>query len=183
DISMDTDNGLGASAGGYTSDGAGRPIAGSISIERGTDGKGAGWYLDPTPNNSEEIRGDITNAFAGNATPCGDPDAPTDLFTVVALEATHTLGLSRAGDQLFQQDPNGYLTKTTQGDTAFDKGKGTLFTFNGPSVKALFTSNNGGNGGSDTGNALHTAEPGSGNTLPDGTLNYSRSPGPGTAPH
>jgi hypothetical protein len=173
-ISMDpSDKGNGGSAtSGTSTDGHGRPTAGSIDVGSGSDGKGAGWYLDPTPNDSSEFQGSIVNAFAGDAQ-AGSPAARlSDLFTVMALEMTHTLGLNRDPNELFQQDPNHYLTNTTKADAAVSAGKGTLFTFNGPDAQALFTTNNGGSGGKDTGKALHTAEPTPGNTVTAGGVTY-----------
>src|SRR5262249_51364064 len=45
-------------------------------------------------------------------------------------------------------------------------------TFNGPSVQALYTSNNGGPGGQDTGRAVHLAEPGNHFTDPTTGIEY-----------
>jgi hypothetical protein len=158
-VSTSVDNlGNGASATFPTQiDANGKPMAGNIKIGSGNNGHGGGFFLDPTPTDSAEFRGRIVNAFAGDA-PSDSPAAGLDdLYTVVTLEITHELGLTADSGLAFQQDPHHFLTNTHVTDNAF--GVGTLFTFNGPSVQALFTSNNAGSGGSDFGVALHTAEP------------------------
>jgi Ca2+-binding RTX toxin-like protein len=161
------DGGTGASASFPTRiDANGKPQAGNIHIGSGNNGHGGGFFLDPTPTDSAEFRGNIVNAFAGDA-PSDSPAAGlADLYTVVTLEITHELGLTSDSGLAFRQDPNHFLTNTHVTDKAF--GVGTLFTFNGPSVQALFTSNNGGSGGSDFGVALHTAEPSNTFTDPAG---------------
>src|SRR5262249_28874499 len=44
-----------------------KPQACSITLRGGTDGRGAGFFLDPTPNDSSEFRGSITTAYAADA--------------------------------------------------------------------------------------------------------------------
>jgi hypothetical protein len=71
---------------------------------------------------------------------------------------THCLGMSSF-------NPPGwgtYLTNTNIPDTAEGGGVGTFYVFNGPSIKHLLTSNNGGPGGSARPTAVHAAGPNGG---------------------
>jgi hypothetical protein len=140
----------------------GIPISASITLDSGSDGQGGGWFLDPTPGSNEEFRGDIINPFAGDAQFGSPAVGKFDLYTVVASEVCHALGLNPDGDQLFNEDPGGFLVNTGQGDAAFP-GKGTLYRFTSPNVRMLYTSNNGGATGTDTGDPVHIAEPVPGN--------------------
>ncbi len=45
----------------------GIPQQGLVLLGRGTNGDGAGYFLDPTPYEHSEFKGDIVNAFAGQA--------------------------------------------------------------------------------------------------------------------
>jgi len=118
--------------------------------------------FDPTPASNEEFRGNIINPFVGSAQ-TGSPAAGlSDLYTLVASEVCHALGLNGDGSEMFQENALGYLVNTGQGDAAFP-GLGTLFRFTSPNVRMLYTSNNGGAAGSDTGDAVHIAEPNPGN--------------------
>src|SRR5262249_29176014 len=155
----------GAAASVGTVDAQGKPHSGSVSILRGTGAGGAGWYLDPNPYDLSRFRSGIINAFAGAAGFSDPPRNLGDLFTVVASEMAHTVGLINDSRVLFRRNPQGYLVNTGVGDMVFP-GRGRLFTFTGPSVTALYTSNNGGPGGSDTGWAVHLAEPGNRYTNP-----------------
>ena len=117
------------------------------------------WWLDPTPNDSAEFRGEIANAFALNATPLGLAAGRHDLFTVVVVEMAHLLGISGDEDFLFEDlnDNTPPFTDTGQDDAAYDVG--TLWVYDFGGVQVLFTDNNGGNGGDDTDEPLHVAEP------------------------
>src|SRR5688500_8160332 len=72
----------------------GKPRTGSITISAGnivpgTPNDNNGWFLDPTPNLYEEFRGAILNPFSGSPT----TGVGGELFSVVASEITHVLGL------------------------------------------------------------------------------------------
>jgi hypothetical protein len=148
-------SGFGAGAGLDASFG-GKPQAGSIELGAGNGStSGNGWFLDPTPNESSEFQGTVNNAFAGNATPSGPASGKFDFYTIVALEITHCMGL-------FGNALPGWATHTFDtaiSDTAEGGGVGKLWTFNGPSIKHLLTSNNAGQGGQDFGQAIHSAGP------------------------
>jgi hypothetical protein len=134
----------------------GKPQNGIIEIGAGSGTtNGNGWFLDPTPYDSSEFLGTVTNAFAGDALTSSPAAGKSDLYTVVALELTHCMGLS--GNNL----PGwaNHTTDTTIPDTAEGGGVGTLWTFNGPSIKHLLTSNNGGPQGQNLGQAVHSAGP------------------------
>ena len=147
---------LGASA-SLTSTLNGKPKAGSVSMGRGNNGAGAGWYIDLTPNDHSEFLGNIVNAFAGDATPGGPAAGLSDFYTVAAAEITHALGLFGTSTAL-----TGFRSKTTNtgiADNAEGGGIGTFWVFRGPSIKHLLTSNNGGSGGSNFGQAIHSSGP------------------------
>jgi hypothetical protein len=141
-----------------------------------------GWFIDPTPDDSAEFTAQVVNAFAGSGT-----NYAPDLFSVAVLEMTHLLGLSSSRNLLIQRDLdpvadgiNGRsplpqrktftITNTGIADDAEGYSEntngdphsiGTFWTFDGESIDALLTSNNGGGGehGLDFGEPLHTAGP------------------------
>jgi hypothetical protein len=151
-------NGLGAAA-SIVSTLGGKPYGTNITIQRGLNGLGSGFFLDPTPAEHSEFLGNIQNPFCGDA-PAGSPaNGLADFYTLVALELTHGVGL-------FGNYFPGWaaLTRPTgvpeQGE-GFDPGGGTsvgtYFVFDGPSIQHLLTSNNGGRTGSDFNEAIHSA--------------------------
>jgi hypothetical protein len=167
-LSMNPGNtGFGGGAGAPASyDVNGHPLSRAINISSGQDttgdgnGDGVGWYLDPNPNDHSEFAGPIFNAFVGQATPTGAAFNLNDLYSLVTIEMNHALGVTNfadSGSPAWTGNP--FLTNTGVADSVDNPG--TLFTFSGgPSgVTALLTSNNGGPGGTDTGNPLHVALP------------------------
>jgi Ca2+-binding RTX toxin-like protein len=156
DISMsnNNDNG-GASSTGLAYDANGKPKKGQINLGRGTNGHGAGYYLDPNPTDWAEFSDPVTG-FTGTP-PSGSPVSGFDLFSVVVHELAHVLGINRSILSAFRNDPNGYIDDTGQPDI-HNPGAGTLFTFTGPSVQALLTSNNGGPNGTGLNHPVHTAQ-------------------------
>ncbi|HYH63926.1 MAG TPA: hypothetical protein VD866_04440 [Urbifossiella sp.] len=146
-------------------DDRGMPRRGRLGIGGG-DGSGSagdlvnGWFIDPTPEDSSEFTASIANAFAGRR-----GDATLDLFTVAVLEMTHLLGLSPTTGLVLVRDldptrdgingrnPGGgpfTITDTGVADDAEGRhpvtgdSRGTFWVFQGSSVDALLTSNNGG---------------------------------------
>src|SRR5690348_8690679 len=162
-ISADGTSGFGANA-SFGDEYQGKPIQGSISLNTGIVGRpDRGYYLDPHPEDDSEFRGNIINAYSGDA-PSGSPAfGKYDLYTVIVLEMAHELGMNDAGAELFTSDPNGYLTDTGQTDKSL---VGELWAYNGPDVQALFTTDNALT--QDLGTPIHTAEPAAGNLV---TLN------------
>ena len=158
-LSMNTaGSGFGASAGISTTFG-GKPSAGSVTMGAGNGSTNAnddnGWFLDPTPFDSSEFLGTIVNAFSANAHTGSPAASKRDFYTVVAAEMTHCMGMSSF-------NPPGwatYLTNTNIPDTAEGGGVGKFWVFNGPSIKHLLTSNNGGPGGQERPVAVHAAGP------------------------
>lgn len=154
---------LGASA-SLTSTLNGKPKGGNVSMGRGNNGAGGGWFIDTTPNDHSEFLGNIVNAFSGDATPGGPASNLSDFYTVAAAEITHALGLFGTSTAL-----TGFRSLTTNtniADNAEGGGIGTFWVFRGPSIKHLLSSNNGGAGGSNFGAAIHSAGPnGSGITF------------------
>ena len=167
-LSMDpSDTGFGGGAGAATHDFIGHPIARDISIDSGNDtngdgmGDGAGWFLDPTPNDHSEFTGNIQNPFVGDAPASSPANGLNDLYSLVTIEMDHALGITNVGSPDWTGNP--FISNTGVADSISTPG--TLWTFSGgPSgVNGLFTSNNGGAGGTDTGAPLHVALPGQAN--------------------
>ena len=154
-ITANGGNGNGASA-GASFDASGHPISGSISMGRGGDGAGSGWFFDPTPFDNSEFAGNIVNAFSSDAQ-AGSPAAGLgDFLTVVNAEVAHVMGLFFSPG-LMQNPLAGTVTFTGITDNAEGGGKGQYVVFDGPSGTHLFTTNNGGGGGGDTGQLVHSA--------------------------
>ena len=151
---------------GTQTDFHGKPKAGAIQIDSGSDGHGAGFYLDPNIFSAAYL-GSMDNPYVRAAT-SGSPAAYSgDLFSLLNHEILHTLGLSNNPGLLFAQSP--YLQSTGVPD-AVDR-PGTLFTFTGPDVQALLTSDDGDS--VDTGRAEHTARPGNAYTNPVTHVTYT----------
>ncbi len=149
-------SGFGASA-GLNSLLGNKPKSGTINMGAGsgTTGTGNGWFLDPTPFESSEFQGSIVNAFSGDAQSGSPAAGKGDFETVFAAELTHCMGLFGNGSSLWSSR----TTATTVPDTAEGGGVGKFYTFSGPSIQHLLTSNNAGSGGSDFGAAIHSAGP------------------------
>jgi len=153
----------------------GRPTGGLILMGRGTDGHGAGWYVDPTPDEASEFRGDIVNAFVGGASEPGSGSGQ-DFQSIFLAELTHVLGItSKTGSKyrdLIEASPaavngiklvdTGVLDKNYLGAVG---DKPTLWVFDGPSVDYLMTDADGGS----KGYPAHTASPATGNSVLYGT--------------
>lgn len=164
-ISMNLGNaGCGASTG--TTIGAdGKPIQGSQSF--GSCGAGgSGWFIDPTPNDNSEFAGAINNAFTGTAQ-VGSPAAgQSDLYSIVLAELTHNMGICNSGCGTSLYNAGGFTSDTGMVDDTpnLGPGPGNFFIFQGASIDALMTNNNGGAGGSAVTNPLHTAQARTGNS-------------------
>jgi hypothetical protein len=155
-------NGLGAAASLFSLIG-GKPFSAGISIQRGLDGLGSGFFLDPTPADHSEFLGTIENPFAGNAPSTSPAFGLADFYTLVGLELTHGLGLfgnyTPGWDNYTR--PIG-ISELGEGYTpATGTSVGQYWVFEGPSIKHLLTSNNGGRNGGDFGEPVHSAGHGS----------------------
>ncbi|MBI2827075.1 MAG: hypothetical protein HYX69_20585 [Planctomycetia bacterium] len=153
--------GIGGS-GGVSTISDGRPTSGTINLAGGTNGLGGGYFIDPTPYDSSEFDGNITNAFAGNAKAGTDAAGKLDFYTLVMLETTHVLGTSK--NPSLRIWTSGLLSNTNiaipTGREEAGPGAGglnnTYWLFNGASGRVLF------NGSANTGNpadlynAVHT---------------------------
>ena len=140
---------------------SGKPKSGTVTMGRGGNGAGSGWFFDPTPNDNTEFQGGIVNAFSGDATPGGPAANLGDFYTVVAAEIAHCLGLY--GSVLpgwTARTTNTFIPDTAEAGSGNTGSRGYFYVFQGPSIKHLLTSNNGGGGGSDWGSAVHAAGPG-----------------------
>jgi hypothetical protein len=130
----------------------GKPKAGSITMGRGSNGSGSGWFLDPTPFDHSEFNGTIVNAFAGDA-PVGSPARNlSDFLTVANLEIAHTVGLFTAPSAW-----NGFNIDLNVNDAAGGATGSDLYRFNGSTIRHLNTEFDSGAGA--FGSAVHTAEP------------------------
>jgi Ca2+-binding RTX toxin-like protein len=100
-----------------------------------------GWFIDPTPEESDEFMGPIRNAFAGEAQPGSPAQGKGDLFSATVAGLAHLLGIgTTAGipnSQELRLQTGGFLSPTNQPDMAGLGGH--LWTFTGPDVTALFT--------------------------------------------
>ncbi|MBN2475473.1 MAG: hypothetical protein JXB62_12755 [Pirellulales bacterium] len=136
---------------------ANQPDAGSIDLGRGDDlngdglGDGGGYYIDPVPNDWAEFDGEIGNVFTGVAVDDGQPPIRlSDFYTLAAHEIGHCMGLV-GGNHGFNQ----HSTNTGVVDFSGNPpNPGSFYVFQGPSIRHLVTSCN---GGSDGGSATHTA--------------------------
>jgi hypothetical protein len=146
-------SGFGASAGLNSSLG-GKPKSGSVTMGAGNGSADPnddnGWFLDPTPYDNNEFQGNIVNAFAGDAHAGSPAQGRSDFFTVVAAELTHCVGLF--GNAL----PGWHNLTTNTGIPDNASPPGFFWTFDGPSIKHLLTSDNG--GFQDWGSAVHSSE-------------------------
>lgn len=156
-LSMSTaGSGFGASA-GLTGSLGGKPRSGSVTMGGGntsTTDPFKGWFIDTTPEDDSEFLGTIQHAFTGQAQSGSPASGRGDFYTVVAAELTHTLGLFNT--------LSGWTSRTTDtgvADNAEGGGVGRFFIFEGPSVTHLMTSNNGGSGGQDFNEAIHSSGP------------------------
>jgi len=144
----------------------GKPKSGTILLDRGFDqtgdgkGDGVGWYIDSSwfvgdvTNafvDSFEYSGTITNAFVGGGTSFGE-----DLYATTAHELMHVLGIT--SDSRMRLQTGGLAVDTGRPDNVYCN-DGNYWVFNGPSITALLTSNNGGCGGEDARRPVHMAEP------------------------
>lgn len=118
-------------------DADGRPIAATITINRGFDGMGGGYFVDTTPTEHSEFTGVIHNAFVGESTYGGNL---VDFQTMILHEVGHVFGFS--ADRLFD---TGMLHPAldSAGNPVFSQGDGTgeqYWVFEGPNVTHLLTS-------------------------------------------
>jgi hypothetical protein len=156
-ISMDSSGtGLGGGAGSYVVSN-GYMTGGAITIDRGNNGSGSGWYLDPQPDDFAEFNGQITNAFAVDAGAGSAAAGLSDFYTIIMAEMTHVLGVNSNTSTVFNAAGTREWTDTSQADTAEGGGIGTFHVFQGDLINHLMTSNNGGSGGSDRNVPLHGA--------------------------
>jgi hypothetical protein len=159
-----------------------KPRQGFVDVGRGQDGPdvdvdvtgdgipdvvgdGLGWFLDPTPNDYSEFggSGQIINAFAALPTPGGPAAGQADLFSVVVVELAHALGMAQNPGLAWVNTPFLVNLSTPENPVPdIRDSPGTLWVFDGPALgdgPFLVTTNNGGQGGVDTGYPVHVAYP------------------------
>lgn len=154
-ITVTASAGSGTGCGGGASgnfDGDGWSTGGDVTLT----GPAANWFSDPTPGDNSEFLGNIDNAFSGDATAGGPAAGLCDIYTVIALELTHILGITSNAASRYGDVNNGYYTMV-QDASCIEPGR--LWLFQGPTTTHLMSSNNGGTSGSDRPAPLHTAEP------------------------
>jgi len=152
----------------------GIPDEGAIIINANRDANNmVQWFVDPTPNESSEFMGTLVNAFCADAQGGSAAAGFSDLFSTVAHEMAHLLGMSRDEDFLWEDmaddDNDPAIQPTGQSDTALAAGEdGDLWRYDDGGVKALFTTYNAGssnNGNSDF--PIHIAQPDAQNVYQD----------------
>jgi hypothetical protein len=141
---------------GLATDGQGRPEAGLIHLGAGTDGHGAGWFLDANPLDRAVFNGAMEGSYACDSDAGSPALGKGDLFSIVLHETMHALGMDDNSSLLFGQNAQGYIRATSARDTI--GGAGQLYTFAGPDVEALLTSDD--SGIADAGSPLHMAAAG-----------------------
>src|SRR5262249_3572029 len=130
-----------------------KPRTGAITLSRGNDGPdvdfdvdgdgrpdpvgdGLGWFLDSTPLANSEYNAGSTR------TPSPAPPNPgtgAALMSWVTAEMAHVLGLANNSGLAWRN--NAFVANTNQADVI--DAPGTLWTFDGPTISGLLTSNNG----------------------------------------
>jgi hypothetical protein len=164
----------GGNGNGVDYDPNGKPYSGEINIDAGTDGQGAGWFIDQTPGDSAEFRGKILNAFSGIAQAGSPALGKLDLFSLVASETAHAVGFFDDSSSAWKQNFQGYLQPTNSPDTSPGaNGQGQLWTFTAPGVTALYTTYDSGSPNNTRAFPVHMAEPGPGNVLTVNGTTYS----------
>lgn len=134
----------------------GFPVRGDIELGVGTAGQpDLGWFLDPSPQESSEFQGNIVNAFAADAQAGSPAFNKPDLFTVINSEIIHLLGITSQGDTHWVDQPVANGTGVADGNEG--GGVGELYYIKNASINQLLTTNNGGAGGSNTEEPLHTS--------------------------
>jgi hypothetical protein len=152
-MSTSTSNNLGGYSNATAFDSSGKPTAGSMTLNLGPDVHGSQWWLDPTPNDSSEFTGGILGPFTARAGPNVNGG---DLFSTVAHEMGHCLGFLFSPQSALQINANGYLANTGVSDP--DQTPGVWWTFTGPDVNALLTTDEGGAMGSADNLPAHMSE-------------------------
>jgi hypothetical protein len=138
------------------------PTAANITIGSGTDGHGAGWFVDPNPSDNSKFEGTVVNAFASYAQPGSPADGKGDLLTAVTHELGHALGIGPDLQlRLWLYSTN---TGVTDRSSCGSMGcPGRYYAFVGPSgyshLMTSFNSTPDGKG-QDAGNSTHTAAAG-----------------------
>ena len=141
-------------------DADGIPTSAVILVGRGNDtsgdglGDGAGYFLDPTPNDWAEFP-NVINNFAGSADAASPANGLSDLYSLVAHEMGHAVGMTPAAGSDWLNRLNLFATDTGINDTG---GLGTLWAYNSATVgRVALTDSDGGSFGAL---APHVARPG-----------------------
>jgi hypothetical protein len=131
----------------------GYPVAGTITLDRGTNGTpNNGFWIDPTPTEHSEY----TDILSPAAARPGPLVVGTDIYSTINAEIVHILGLFGPPAKLQNPANNSTVTRLATRDPQ-GNGSGFYYVFDGPSATHLLTSYDSGGGGTDTGSATHTA--------------------------
>ncbi len=135
----------------------GFPVRGDIEIGNGNAAiaKDRGWFVDDSPLDSSEFAGPMINAFAAIAQQGSTALNLPDLFTVINSEMVHLLGITSQADTHWVDQAVANGTGTADGNEG--GGIGQLYYVKTPTINQLMTTYNSGNGGTDTGEPLHTS--------------------------
>ena len=123
-------------------DASGAPVSATIFLGRGQDtngddlGDGAGWYLDPTPNDFAEFT-NVVNGFVGTAG-AGSPAAGLrDFYSLVAHEMGHAMGMTSATGSDWRTNLGAFAVDSGVADA---NGAGNLWAYSSASVgRAVLT--------------------------------------------
>ncbi len=152
--SSGTSSGANTSITSYNSNGS--PTAASITIGRGYNGSGGGYFLDPTPLDSSEFTNSTTNAYSAYSGSSSPANGLNDLYEIVLHEMGHAMGFVGNG-------PEGLLVTNTNVSDTVDSNfggvnppVGTYWRFDGSAGHFLLTSFD---SGGQSGTAINHGSP------------------------
>src|SRR5688572_5566621 len=123
-------------------DASGAPVSATIFLGRGQDtdgddlGDGAGWYLDPTPNDFAEFT-NVVNAFVGTAGAGSPALGLRDFYSLVAHEMGHAMGMTSQAGSDWRTFLGAFAVDSGVADAS---GAGNLWAYSSPAVgRAVLT--------------------------------------------
>src|SRR5262245_60214844 len=134
-------------------DASGAPISANVFLGSGTDTNGAGYWVDPTPEDFSEFT-TVVNAFVGDAPNGSAANGGRDFYTLVAHELGHAMGMTSATGSDWDTFINALASDSGVADTS-GAGVGNLWAIsNGTIGRAVLTDTD---LGAPSGQPIHTA--------------------------